>query len=76
MDENDKECSFVPQINPISASLACRSSKEQENENVWESLYKLDEQRRQWLEQKARQAQLEKEQNEPEIPKAPQKSKF
>ena len=49
--EEEKECSFHPNINPISAVLA-NKTKEEKKPPVWESLYKLNNERKAVLEQK------------------------
>lgn len=68
---DDKEWSFVPHINPISAELANRSIDGEEKENIWTSLYKLNEQRKIVLEQKQKQVEEEKMKNDPELTHTP-----
>lgn len=67
----------MPQINPVSTELACnslicliliitggRSDKNENKENVWDSLYKLNEQRKAVLEQKHKEIEEQKLQEE------------
>jgi len=61
----DLECSFRPKINPISAELAEKSYQNDEQPKPkWESLYELNSKKQEYLEQKRKLMELEKEKEE------------
>ena len=53
----EQECSFRPEINPISMELASRVDKDKGHQPAWEWLYKLNKERQILLEKKRQEAQ-------------------
>lgn len=60
----DRECKFRPQINPVSQSLISHSDLSNSKKPVWESLYKLNSERQQMLENKRKEAELVRQQKD------------
>ena len=56
---DEKEWSFRPEINRISAAIAKKTNTKEEKEAkpIWESLYKLNNEKKLWLEQKRQEAE-------------------
>jgi hypothetical protein len=72
MNPDDQECSFHPHINPLSSSILIKSLKQTDQKPKWESLYSLQSKRKEILELKRKQIEIQKIEEEAKLTFRPQ----